>query len=774
MPGSDRELKILLKVESESADLDKLNGQLKEVQVQAAETNAAVSGASSGSDSSTVALSDAAQGRLTIEERIASIITQRQILVDIELEKTQALVAGDTERAAILGKDLDLRQLSLQLQTQARFTEEEALVIARERIAAETAIALAQQEQGATGILASVNLNKAKGEAIVLARELATGSLNARTMGAFLGSLGTTLTIAGIAGYALFQAVSHAADDIVKMNQEMLKQVQETQRAVDEWLKLAGLGDKFADEVRLSEKIATDLQKAAGEYAQWRATELTLWQKFADTVAGMLAAINFGATSSPNAEALLASQRLARTNVVAQIVGQQIAIENLKKSEADWAREQADLAAGIPEVQAKVTSLTSAINAQEAIISKIAGKGAGMSDAERSAAQAAIEKRAELNQQLQVAQGHLDTLNKDQDKLNKTTGGEVDARREISAEFRETALHLEAIKGLMSVIENDPFATVFQKANAQAALIPQVIKTIQADIEKLNAKVKGGLLDPTQLETARQKLLQDNLALIKLGQTAKTLSFGGTLKADLISWANQFGTTAHQIAGEITNSIGTAINGVSSGITGLIFHTGSLGQAFLQVAESIVQSLIQVGLQILAQKIIGTFVTSENTAEQIAAGKAIAAGTATAAAYMSVISYGAADVAAGIALGAVVAAAQASASFAGGGYTGDGPRLAPAGVVHRGEYVQDAQTVTRAGGPGFFDNLRVAINRPGYERGGSVGGSSSSSARSSGGSPNHFYFFTDKDAMHRHFKSNPANKKLIIDWLNQAGGHFRV
>lgn len=56
--------------------------------------------------------------------------------------------------------------------------------------------------------------------------------------------------------------------------------------------------------------------------------------------------------------------------------------------------------------------------------------------------------------------------------------------------------------------------------------------------------------------------------------------------------------------------------------------------------------------------------------------------------------------------------------FAGGGYTGAGGKYDPAGIVHRGEYVMDAETVRKAGGPAMFDALRA--NLRGYAGGGYV------------------------------------------------------
>lgn len=57
--------------------------------------------------------------------------------------------------------------------------------------------------------------------------------------------------------------------------------------------------------------------------------------------------------------------------------------------------------------------------------------------------------------------------------------------------------------------------------------------------------------------------------------------------------------------------------------------------------------------------------------------------------------------------------------FAGGGYTGDGPKLEPAGVVHRGEYVFSKASVNRLGVANLEGLHRSALQ--GYSGGGAVG-----------------------------------------------------
>lgn len=71
--------------------------------------------------------------------------------------------------------------------------------------------------------------------------------------------------------------------------------------------------------------------------------------------------------------------------------------------------------------------------------------------------------------------------------------------------------------------------------------------------------------------------------------------------------------------------------------------------------------------------------------------------------------------------------------FADGGYTGDGGKYQPAGVVHKGEYVFDQAAVKAAGGPAAMEAMRR--NLKGYANGGPVGISVPSvpSVRSLGG-----------------------------------------
>lgn len=73
--------------------------------------------------------------------------------------------------------------------------------------------------------------------------------------------------------------------------------------------------------------------------------------------------------------------------------------------------------------------------------------------------------------------------------------------------------------------------------------------------------------------------------------------------------------------------------------------------------------------------------------------------------------------------------AYSGLSFDSGGYTGEGDKLAPAGIVHRGEFVMTKEATSRIGVDNLYSMMR------GYADGGLVGGNAGMFGLS-GGQPN--------------------------------------
>lgn len=71
-------------------------------------------------------------------------------------------------------------------------------------------------------------------------------------------------------------------------------------------------------------------------------------------------------------------------------------------------------------------------------------------------------------------------------------------------------------------------------------------------------------------------------------------------------------------------------------------------------------------------------------------------------------------------LSAIAQAEAVISGYADGGYTGDGPKYKPAGIVHAGEVVWSQRDVAMAGGPAAADSMRPTSRMRGYADGGYV------------------------------------------------------
>lgn len=220
---------------------------------------------------------------------------------------------------------------------------------------------------------------------------------------------------------------------------------------------------------------------------------------------------------------------------------------------------------------------------------------------------------------------------------------------------------------------------------------------------------------------------------------------GGGVAAGWKQAMMDLGTVA-QAAGEtIRNTVGAAINSVSSGLTGLIMGTQTWAGALRQIAGSIINELINGFVRMFAAWIARRLAAS--AAEKTAA-TAEAAAKAPGALMDSITSFG---IAAAVGAAAFVAAMALAGGWQKGGYTGDGPAGMPAGVVHRGEFVVPADAVDRIG----IHNLEAMTWGPDAGTGGASG------------TPTRIVIVDnrrDADELGR----DPRFRSLIIDLMQQA------
>lgn len=195
-------------------------------------------------------------------------------------------------------------------------------------------------------------------------------------------------------------------------------------------------------------------------------------------------------------------------------------------------------------------------------------------------------------------------------------------------------------------IQNEATAGLTSQADAAERIL---------ELERDRIPVLRAILSTIQATTPEQQLQVDQ-AIANL---------------DALSAAN---TRASDTSLQLKENIGAAaFQELNTFLTQTIFNAKSVGDAFAQLALSVVSSLQKILVQMLLMKAFQAFGIP------------------------------------GVGIG-----------FASGGYTGDGGKYEPAGVVHRGEYVFDAATVQSAG-IGTMVQLHHML-RSGYAEGGLVGG----------------------------------------------------
>lgn len=269
-------------------------------------------------------------------------------------------------------------------------------------------------------------------------------------------------------------------------------------------------------------------------------------------------------------------------------------------------------------------------------------------------------------------------------------------------------------------------------------------------------------------------------------------------KAAMMDYVTTVGTVAQQVFSAIGSISSSITQGISQSITGLINGTISWGDALRNIGNTIVNSVVTAFAQMAAQWIVkrtmmfllGRKMDVAEVASNVSKNAAIAtseAATATATAVAwtpaalvkSIATFGVAAII-GLAL-----LAAALASFDSGGYTGDGGRLSPAGIVHKGEFVMPADVVAKRG-PGYFYNLMDSLrfNRPtpdlaGFATGGLVGmnAPASEGVRVEANRPTQNRFniglFNDPAALQRWAQSQEG-ETVILDVLRRNRHEFQA
>ncbi|WP_338510380.1 phage tail tape measure protein [Erwinia aphidicola] len=159
----------------------------------------------------------------------------------------------------------------------------------------------------------------------------------------------------------------------------------------------------------------------------------------------------------------------------------------------------------------------------------------------------------------------------------------------------------------------------------------------------------------------------------------------------LANWLDESSNYSASAASAVSNGLSSALDNVADMLIGN-------KASWKDWMTSVLSMIVKIGLQMAAVNLISGFVSSVGGA----AGGAAAGGAAAGAGSTG-------------ALGMSTGYQAYAGGFDGGGYTGQGGKFDPAGIVHKGEFVFTKEATERIGVENLYDMMR------GYASGGLVG-----------------------------------------------------
>lgn len=305
-----------------------------------------------------------------------------------------------------------------------------------------------------------------------------------------------------------------------------------------------------------------------------------------------------------------------------------------------------------------------------------------------------------------------------------------------------------------------------RQAQEQAQAAAGIFREFRRYQDQLNKNTPKDLLGSEQYLRAREQIgqgLRDSLAEHE-AYYQRLEELQGSWQVGASQAFADFADQSKDVAGQTSALIGNVLDELTQGIGDSFAEAALHGEDMYEAAQAlgesilttVISSLVQMGAQYAinsALEIAGitavtgakvaattavaaaevtaigvttgaaTVATGVVAAAQVPAAAATTAAWAPAATVASIGSFGAA---AAIGLAAVVAAIALSKGFREGGYTGNGGRGDIAGVVHGQEYVLDADTTKRLGGPSGVEALtsgrRIAMSSASGQTSGSSSG----------------------------------------------------
>jgi hypothetical protein len=267
---------------------------------------------------------------------------------------------------------------------------------------------------------------------------------------------------------------------------------------------------------------------------------------------------------------------------------------------------------------------------------------------------------------------------------------------------------LQNIRLQQQLISGAPFMGADAKQAALLASYRQELTLIGQAMLKLQTDIKGGGLDPAVLQRDQQEMLR--LSAAAQGLQQKISAAMHPLRAELQNWANSFGTTAHQIATTIEETIGVSLNALNQYLV-----TGKFN------AQALLQQVEMLGLQVIEnlimQRVMAAINAGAATAQAAVTGPLIAAAFGPAATAVTVATEGQAALAAPGEFALALAGIQAMLLAHTGGRIGDLRQLHSGGlapdevpiIAQTGEFMVQRSVAQRAGMMDFLSALNEGM-----------------------------------------------------------------
>lgn len=296
-------------------------------------------------------------------------------------------------------------------------------------------------------------------------------------------------------------------------------------------------------------------------------------------------------------------------------------------------------------------------------------------------------------------------------KRNVALEQEIAARKQATAEAEKLAAFQEnqasklaqAQEGLDSSLTGLGMGS---KARERLKEDLQIRKEYQAEVDKLNAQFNKGQIseDLYNQETA---ILEENLAARLVMQQdyynqvdeAQQSFFLGASEA-WANWAEEAQNYSAQASEFVTGTLDTLTSGLADSFMSILDGTASVGDAFAQLGETMVRSIVGALAQMAAQwlvyqavqLLVGSTTSAAAVTQAGVTGSAIAAAYAPAAALASLASFGANSIPATAAILSTTAVAEGVALA---GMAHDGIDSVPetgTWLLQKGERVTTAET----------------------------------------------------------------------------------